>query len=323
MNNSGNENNVGIEGDKTNSSSDSATDIFPEGEMRQIAEMVSSKLRPHVDHDEDSPLDITAYQIRVAELTEQLMDTPQAVAISRLAYMDRIERVIRSKNTLETALLWLAEDLDVELTLTVTNVATQDIINNSVKVVHTGTYRIEQLAHIAVYCRQRIAKLKSGLEASTVGTNSINNELINLKKELENKQLALEELKKQPPPPQVSPNSIVLCYRDKKNRLNYLGQDANTCIRTRNIAKALRFPDVAAAGNFLLDFLNNIRSHAFPTGYRLEIHSLHLINQSLASLDRDLQNKLIEAKTIAVKYEAEFKDASKVGRKKNKRIKGR
>jgi hypothetical protein len=289
------------------------TVIMPDDLVARVRDQLSeTSMRALTDiegNDDDGTMGLSAYQIRVAELTEDLMRTPEAVAISRLAYHHKVEHMIRAKHALETGLLRIAEDLIIQLPVTRISMTSSEIIHSRVAVRHDGAYKMEQLIQIIVYIRQRLARMRAEAESALIADNSYKTEIAGLQKDLETRQRVLEELRKVPPPPLLDNLSpYILSYLDKKGRRNYLGKSVNSFIRTRNLRDALRFPNPIAAGIALLELLRDISLHAFPNAYRLEIGSLHVINQPIATLDKNLQTDLLKARETAVKYEANLKD---------------
>lgn len=289
--------------------------------MLEIAGLISGQLRA-ADAGDNIVNDVTAYNIRVAELTESLMTTPESVAVSRLAYSHQIEQIIRNNNSLQNLFLLLAEDLMVELTTTQVDIINKSVVNMQLRVHQKGSYKMEQLVHIALLARKKITALNGAIEHAALFERDQHKEIEVLNEKLSIVQRQLTELKNTPPPPQVLPSPYVMYYIDSKDRINYLGKQGASFVRTRNLREALRCPSIQAAGLILLELLRDIHNHAFPQAYRLEIGDLRVINQPLAGLDKSMQTDLFAAKTTAAQHAKENKASqakTKIRRKKTHR----
>jgi hypothetical protein len=285
--------------------------------LQNLALIVGTKLRA-VNPEDNVLADIDVYNIRVAELTESLLKTPEAVAISRLAYHQNIEQIVRQNQALQNMLLIVAEDLAVVMSYTNYNVQTGEVVQSSIPINHAGNYKNEQLTLIAWLARKKITALHNAISHTATVEKDQQTEIGILNSTINDLQKEITRLKDVPALPDAQPNPVILYYRDKKGRFNYLGRSGETFIRTRDLRQAIRCPSIPAAALILLEVLRDVLSHAFPQAYRLEIGTLQINPQTLTLLDKKLTNDLTTARQAAFGYAKENKTKTS-RRQKNKR----
>jgi len=292
-------------------------------DMRRVEEIINRNIRAYGDAlDDTATAAPSLYRIRTQELTEQLLTSPEAVAISRIAYLDKIDAIVRLNNFLQNAVLYIAQDLGVTFTQQVTDLRGGAIISQTVEVVGSGTYKTEQLMQIAVKARQKIVSLYADRNAATAREVVTQREVEKLRVDLKARSDTLEKLQQVPPPPMLDNQPYVLAYWDNKNRLNYLGKLGNSYLRTRRLADAERFDKPEDAGKVLLDVLRNTREHAIPKAHKLELLALHVIGQPNNKLSQELLGEIYEARSAAYRIEEEIRqnrgDKKRKKRKRNR-----
>ena len=166
--------------------------------------------------------------------------------------------------------------------------------------------------------RKKITALHNAISHTATVEKDQQTEIGILNSTINDLQKEITRLKDVPALPDAQPNPVILYYRDKKGRFNYLGRSGETFIRTRDLRQAIRCPSIPAAALILLEVLRDVLSHAFPQAYRLEIGTLQINPQTLTLLDKKLTNDLTTARQAAFGYAKENKTKTS-RRQKNKR----
>lgn len=223
-------------------------------------EYLTKPLRALVDEQETPPPN-ELYQMRVRELTEELMRTPAAIAISRLAYMGQVNDIITHSNAMQNALLYLAEDLSIQLPMTRISPRLDAVSSIKVPLTIKSALRREEFLHAAVLIRSAVDELRRANAENLMIIGKISEENAKLRDQLEVRAGQLTEALKSKPPAFI--DGCIIYYRDRKGRHNYLSVidvstdepvtdfkalDNQTYRRTRNFSEATVFAtaDLAA-----------------------------------------------------------------------------
>jgi hypothetical protein len=261
------------------------------------------------------------FQAKVQELTEALTRDAGAVAADRLTWTPTITSVLKRANSVETSLLILLEILNVEIPLTQIHMESRSVTSTKLRIVGHGAYKLEHLLHAVMLGKVNIERMQRELTEEKRQLVDANRMIDQHTKKIAQLSTDIAALRNVPPPPPLDKNYFVLCYRDRKQRVNYLHCDeAGVYHRTRQLGKAMRFTSQINATLGLLDVLNHPGRNAFPKAYLLQFHSLHLINHSVANLSGGMAGRVGEAVRHAQQYEAErLQQSTKAPRKKSTR----
>ena len=259
----------------------------------------------------------------ISEVTQKLFDIDHEKQVRLMAaeikHAKSVEALASSHIAMNTVILYMAEQLGVQLSVMKYDAYTGESVSYRINVNREGSYSAKEMPAIIAMVKAAVDRSAGEVKTAKNKLQSAEEKIISLQRELQDSRNLVHKLSIEVRHPNIEKDAFVLAYINDKGNFRYLGnieKHGKTIVgRVKDFSAAKKFATINDAYVTLIELLQNY-NHPITMAYQMKIYSASLIEiTKLPGSDT-----LIKLREKAEVYEQQMKvdNAQKVKKQRRK-----